>query len=132
MLVSKISSAMPSPAFKGIFIENGMEYIDNTYFDHGMEADRGTSHTTYYKDYYPFLNETKADINKAVKKESVVKKYSDEFVEHIHETKVAVKDRLPVTEAEGRAFMKKFHVDENDFVKFTELVKLVTRKVPKR
>jgi len=132
MLVSKISSAMPSPAFKGIFIDNGMEYIDNTYFDHGMEVDRGTSYTTHYKDYYPFLNETKTEINKAVKKESVVKTFSDEFVENVHETKVAVRDRLPVTEAEGCAFMKKFRVDEGEFVKLTELVKLITRKVPKR
>lgn len=132
MLVSKISSTMPSPAFKGIMLDGGMDYVDNTYFDHGLEADIGTCQTTHYKNYYPYLNETKTDINKTVKKECSFKELGDDLIKHIHETRVVVKEKLPVTEAEAKAFMSRFDVKESDFVKFTELIKLVTRKVPKR
>ena len=131
MLVSKVNSTIPNTSFRGIFLERGMEYIDNTHYDHGMEQDMGTTHTITYKEYYPYMNEKKIDIDKAVKKERSLKKHEENFLEHIFETKVIVKDKLPITEAEGKAFMERFKLPEQDFVKFTELIKLVTRKMPK-
>jgi len=131
MLISKINSTIPNTSFRGIFIENRMEYIDNSHYDHGMEQDVGTIHRTTYKEYYPYMDEKKIDIDKIVKKERSIKRQEENFLEHIFETKVTVKDKLPVTEAEGKAFMKKFGVNENEFIKLTELIKLVTKKLPK-
>lgn len=131
MQISKINSTMPNTSFKGVWIERGTEFIEDTYYDHGLEQDIGTVRNTTYKEYYPYLDEKQVEINNIVKKARSLKEQQDGLIKNIFETHVCIKDKLPFTEAEGKAFMEKFGVNERDLVKFTEMVKLVTRKLPK-
>ena len=65
--------SIQSTNFKGLWGEPTVKHTDNTGTDHGQMLDYGERKTETTKIYYPFADETKKEIDKVVKENTLYK-----------------------------------------------------------
>ena len=95
------------PNFSGLWGKEETRTDNNIRYDYGMETDCGTYDEVITKTYYPFLDETDADIEK-IKKENSKYSYNEDenkMVERRYSTVVDVMPRFPVTAQQYNAYV---------------------------
>ena len=92
---------------KGLWGAEENRQIESSHYDGGNMCDMGTDHFLTTKTYYPFLNETKEDIEKVCKENNKKGVTGDSFHNVIYETRVDIKETIPVTEQKYRQYVKR-------------------------
>lgn len=96
-----------NPSHKGLWGKSTEEKVESSHYDGGMMCDIGVDHYVRTKYYYPFLNESKKEIEKIRNRHTSSSKHGDDFYSTIHETKVEIMKQIPVTEKKYNQYIKR-------------------------
>lgn len=107
-LNSAYNRVQKNPNFAGIWGKSEIKINDNIMYDHSQEFDCGTYDEVTIKPYYPFLDETDADIEK-IKEENTKNTHygygENDMVERNYSTVVKIMPKIPVSAAEYNAYI---------------------------
>lgn len=126
MKIMPIAQYQSGTNFRGLAIDGSVNNIDDTHYDSGLKEYVGEKRTMKIIKYYPFLEESEAEIEEAVKKLSERKVDNNNFLKYIYVNLVKRMERLPFTKIECETFMKEFNVSKLDFIKNYEFFKLMS------
>ena len=126
MKIMPIAQYQGGANFRGLTLDGAVNVIDNTHYDNGLEEYVGEKRTMKIIKYYPFFEETEAEIEEAVKKLSERKVENNRFLKNITVNLVKRMENLPFTMDECETFMKDFKVNKVDLIKNYEFFKLMS------
>ena len=96
-----------NPSHKGLWGKSTEEKVESSHYDSGMMCDMGVDHYVKTKYYYPFLKESKEEIERIRNSNTAIDKHGDDFYSVIHETKVEIMKPIPVTEEKYNQYIKR-------------------------
>lgn len=124
--VANYAATKQNVAHKGLWGKENSEQVEWSTYDGGMMCNMGTDRFVTTKYYYPFLNETKDEIEDVRVKNTHIPPKTNDFYNAIHETRVEIKQTIPVTEKKyneyiSRELLSKEEMEVEDKLKLAKL-----------